>query len=132
MSSREKVAMTAGAPVSAASFRGHGLHADVIGDMPLEFRRRQAELAILGRQIAASVVGEQHQAAPRRAPSMISNGWQTAMWGHGGGGTGWIGGERLPLFHDARRRRNAVLWSILRRKSPFGHRGGDRRAAEIR
>ena len=57
------MASTAGAPMQRRQPPRHRLDADVVGDVALELLRRQAEIAILLRQVALGVVGDQHQSA---------------------------------------------------------------------
>ena len=55
--------MTAGAPSQRREPARHHLDADVVGDVALEFLRRQAEVAIFLRQVAPAWSASKHQAA---------------------------------------------------------------------
>ena len=103
-------------------FARHRLDADIVGDVAIEFRRRQAEAAIVVGQVAAGMIGQKHDASLAVALDNIerrencgSGHWREMV-------CSLASGEGAIVIPRRRRVRNAVVWPRFPRKSGKGRR----------
>ena len=96
----------------------HHLDADVVGDVSVEFARRQTEIAIFLGQVAPRVVGKEHKAAAAVAFQDLEGG-KDGRAGHRLITVGCMSGELVRSSRTGRKH-NAVVWPSFSRNSEPG------------